>query len=166
MCVAGLIKREGDYLELTEQGRAFSMARATRPLKRTTADQLLAGAVEAARQVNADGSLPHYVEEVYVFGSYLGDNLELGDLDLAIKLCRRQGSMTSREWVEWCLDAGIAAGKRTWLQQFGYSEKIVHRRVKQRSSYVSVHDTDELDELKAERKLVFQSEQVAPPKRQ
>lgn len=153
------------FFELTEEGRTFTMARATRPLRRARADVLLGGAIDAAKQVNADGSLPSYVDELYVFGSYLGDASTLGDLDLGLSMKRRYGTMTVDQWVKWSRDFGHANCRaRHFLSVLFFHEEAIRRALKQRSSYISIHSIDDLDTIKAERKLIFKAKRIAAPR--
>lgn len=153
------------FFNLSEEGRVFALARATRPLRRASADALLEGAIEAAKRVNADGSLPSYVEELYVFGSYLGDAPTLGDLDIGLSMKRRYGRMKADQWVEWASEFGYANGAaRNFLSAVAFHDKHIRRALKQRSSYIAIHDMDDLDAIGAKRKLVFKSQRVAAPR--
>lgn len=152
-------------LRLTEDGRAFARARATQPLQRASADALLEGAIEAAKRVNADGSLPSYVDELYVFGSYLGDVPTMGDLDIGLSMKRRYGKMTADQWVDWCSDFGYANGNpRSFLSAIAFHDKLIRRALKQRSPYISIHDMDDLDAIGAKRKLAFKAKRIAAPR--
>ena len=154
-----------EYLALTELGHRFTIARATQPMKRKTADRLLDGAIRAAKDINADGSMTHFVEELYVFGSYLSDRHEIGDLDLGVKLGRRLGRLTNEQWSNWCRDIGYASSARNIVAMLFHSENLVLRRLKQRSKYVAIHPLSDLDQIGAERRLIFRrGKRVAAPK--
>ncbi len=151
---------------LTADGYAFSLARATKPIKRSKADALLAKMLAVCEHVNGDGSHPHFVEQLYVFGSYLSDKSEVGDLDVGYRLGQRRGPLTADQWGRWVMDYGYehAAGGGV-LNVMGCSELSILRALKQRSAFVSLHPVDDLDRIGAERRLVFESSIVASPVR-
>lgn len=82
--------------------------------------------------------------EVRVFGSYLTDTDDLGDLDLALKLERRR---VKGEWVKACHDLADKSGKTlSFFQRLTYPETEIRRRIKGRLPRISLHETTELDE--------------------
>src|SRR5262245_3097379 len=87
-------------------------------MKRKTADLLLDGAIRAAKDINADGSMTDFVEELYVCGSYLSDRHEIGDLDLGVKLGRRLRRLTNEQWSKWRRNIGYASSARNTLRCF------------------------------------------------
>lgn len=81
-----------DWFSVTVAGRALASASAAKPIRRKTADDLLAKLMERVRLVNADSSFLYTVTEVRVFGSYLSDAERLSDVDVAIDVARREGT--------------------------------------------------------------------------
>ena len=79
-----------------------------------------------------------------MFGSYLTDADDLGDLDLAIKLERKQ---IEGDWVKACHGVAEKSGKAlNFFQRLTYPETEVRRRIKNRLPRISLHDTSELDD--------------------
>lgn len=71
----------------TIAGNALAFARASRPIKRSTADRHLKEFLERVRAVNAsDSGYLFCVERVALYGSMLGDRESVGDIDLAVLL--------------------------------------------------------------------------------
>ena len=64
-------------------------ARLVPRLNRAKADKLLADFLRSVEEVNAHPDLLHWVTEVRVFGSYLTNSDDLGDIDIAIRKKRR-----------------------------------------------------------------------------
>ena len=60
-------------------------ARSVPRLNRAKADKLLTDFLQSVEEVNAHPDLLHWVTEVRVFGSYLANSDDLGEIDLAIK---------------------------------------------------------------------------------
>ena len=111
------------------RSNARRAARFVPRINRAKAEKLLADFLQSVEEVNAHPDLPHWVTEVRVFGSYLNDSDNLGEIDLAIKKKRRPVSGPFG-------DARIAF----------YSERLVARLLKGGSRYISLHGVAELDE--------------------
>src|SRR5262249_54727539 len=103
---------------------ALEMTKFVRRIDRAKADALLRGALDRVATINADPAMRYWVTEVRVFGSYLTDTNDLGDLDLAVGYKRRRGCNQPYELGDY---------------------NVVLRRVKGRSPHISIHDTHELD---------------------
>jgi len=109
----------------TSKGNAMRSARLVPRLNRTKADKLLANFLRSVEEVNAHPDLLHWVTEVRVFGSYLANSDDLGEIDLAIKKERRPASHSF-------IDA--------------HPDRLVALLLKGGSRYISLHDAAELDE--------------------
>ena len=109
----------------TSKGNAMRLARSAPRLNRAKADKLLADFLQCVEEVNAHPDLLHWVTEVRVFGSYLTNSDDLGEIGLAIK----------KEW-------------RPTSGSFNdpYPERLVARLLKGGSRYISLHDVAELDQ--------------------
>jgi hypothetical protein len=60
-----------DHWEATAKGHALAMATAASPLRRATAEKLVAEVVDRARMVNRDRDLAYRVHLLVVFGSFV-----------------------------------------------------------------------------------------------
>ena len=129
---------------VTDNGHATGMKSLVPRMTRPAAEALLREALERVAKINRDGELLHYITEVRVFGSYLTDSDDLGDLDIAIKLERKR---VKGDWVK---AAGILADKSgktlSFFQKLVFPETEVHRRIKSRLNRISLHETSELDQ--------------------
>jgi hypothetical protein len=74
------------YYQTTIKGNALGMAKAGKPVKRASADDVLREFLDRVRAVNGRQELAHSVESVVVFGSYLSEAMRLNDLDIAVEL--------------------------------------------------------------------------------
>jgi hypothetical protein len=129
---------------VTDKGHATGMKNLVSRMSRTAAEALLQEALERIARINSDAELLHYVTEVRVFGSYLADSDDLGDLDLAIKLERKQ---VEGEWAKAARILANKSGKSlSFFQRLTFPETEVRRRIKNRSPRISLHETSELDE--------------------
>lgn len=150
----GMVQRCKDHRDrsaytTTMKGNALAMTGLVQRINRAKAEKLLQDVLARVTEINARADLLHWVAEVRVFGSYLTDTDDLGDLDLAIKLERRSVTGTgSQPWADACLEMARRSGKTfsNFLQELQYPETLVWRLIKNRSRHVSLHRTDELDE--------------------
>lgn len=83
--------------EVGLNGRSVINASFRRPIHRRTAERLLDGVLQRAAEINQNPDLPLRVAELWVFGSYLGSSLTLGDLDLAV---RYEGKVSDLQQLE------------------------------------------------------------------
>ena len=114
-------------------------------INRAKAEKLLADFLRSVEEVNAHPDLLHWVTEVRVFGSYLTNGDDLGDVEIAIKKERRPVSGAFS-------DAGVAM-----TEQNGdifdadrdiafYLERMIARLLKGGSRYISLHGVAGFDE--------------------
>jgi hypothetical protein len=124
----GMIEVNARFADCREQVAYQPTRRAARfvpRINRAKAEKLLADFLQCVEEVNAHPDLPHWVTEVRVFGSYLNDSDNLGEIDLAIKKERRPASGSISD---------------------AYPERLVALLLKGGSRYISLHDVAELDE--------------------
>lgn len=147
---------------LTVQGRAFAYARATRPLPRAKAEEILARFLERVREVADRNELTHRVVEVRLFGSFLDKTaVTLGDVDLAVKLEIRP--VFGRDIASY-LDERAQTGARRkmgFFERATYGEREVWRILKGRSPFISFHTLDDLKALNARFVVVYRAEDKA-----
>jgi hypothetical protein len=95
--------------------------------------------------INANEDLTHRVVELRVFGSYLTDAEDLGDLDIAYALEFRY---PGKEAVQLSLMRARASGRQlSYLQQLMFGQHEVVRLLRARKARISLHPMDELKEL-------------------
>jgi len=78
------------WWETTTLGNALAMASFGKPIRRKTAERLVAGMLERAREYNTDANKPLYVDRLRIFGSYLDPKIDpLGDVDVELSFGMR-----------------------------------------------------------------------------
>lgn len=87
---------EPGWFVLTDTGMSLRAASATKRIKRDRADRAIAKLLAAVNEINKDPIFLHDIVWVAVFGSYLTDHPDLGDIDVAIEMRGRwlDGSVT------------------------------------------------------------------------
>src|SRR4051794_32850685 len=95
----------------TVKGNALAQASAGLPVTRATAGRAIDGLLQRVRQINAAEEFAYVVEQVILFGSYLGDAPTVNDVDVALQLRRRSDDdarylRQSSERIAYALDQG------------------------------------------------------------
>jgi predicted nucleotidyltransferase len=136
---------DGHY-HLTAQGYRLAHATAAPPIHRKTAERILEEFLSRVDAVNRDPALLYSVPEVWVFGSYLGEGDELGDVDLAVSFVRR---ITDRNRFEELRRESVARAKEagrifsTVLDELHWPRYEVELRLKNRKRSIGLHDLDQ-----------------------
>ena len=78
-----LAAKEGGYWDITSKGQALTMATAAPPLRKPTAERLIAGLVERARMINRTNHFAYRVQRLVVFGSFARGSERPNDVDVA-----------------------------------------------------------------------------------
>lgn len=152
----GLIERDpdhpGDYCT-TRAGQGIALAKFIKRMTRKQADALVREVVERANQVNSNGDLTHYVRELRVFGSYITDVPDLGDIDLAVDL---QPRPNIGDWIKASVARAHIRGKRLdFLATISFGTKEVTQILKARKARLSIHPIDDLQKIGAESRVLL-----------
>ena len=82
----GFVESVRGYWEATTKGSALAMATAAPPLRRETAERLLADLVSRADLINADDTWAYRVRILVIFGSYVRGVERPNDVDIGCAL--------------------------------------------------------------------------------
>lgn len=82
----GFVESVRDYWAATTKGSALAMATAAPPLRRETAERLVADLVGRAHLINGDDTWAYRVEMLVIFGSYLRGVERPNDVDIGCDL--------------------------------------------------------------------------------
>ncbi len=85
------------FYECGRRGPRLAAARLLKPITRAKAETIIAAFLQRVESINQRPELLERVREVRVFGSYLGESDELGDVDMAVRTERRE--MPGKDWV-------------------------------------------------------------------
>lgn len=145
------------YVRLTLKGGALAAASALRPIRRRKAEELLAEVVERAREINADPRELFQVSRLWVFGSYLTAAEDLGDVDVAFELARRNDWPPSPEGEHRYARANPMP--RSWspspFNVLLWPHEAVVRRLKSKRRHLSLHPWTDHVLKTAEKKEIF-----------
>jgi predicted nucleotidyltransferase len=162
MAVRGFLQdseqRPGDsrrFYECGPQGSRLASARLLKPITRQKADVIIARLQQRVERVNARPELLERVCEVRVFGSYLEERDDFGDIDVAVRTVRKEGS--GKDWVRESLRRADMSGRTfsSYLDRLVYGHTEVMRLLKARSRYLSLHTMDDLEAIGAFSRILF-----------
>jgi predicted nucleotidyltransferase len=152
------VARQGRF-EASSLGSRLINLRLLPRIDRAKAERMLAALLERVREVNARTELLYRVKRVHVFGSFITDAPDLGDIDLALELERKQAEIehAGGKWIAALLARAEASGKRfsTYSGMVGYAELEVRRLLKARSPYLEFHSFDGIERLQIESRCIF-----------
>jgi predicted nucleotidyltransferase len=129
--------------QTTIKGNALAYATARRPITRQTADKLVEGFLERTKNINACADYAFYVQKVIVFGSYLSDRSDLGDVDLAVTLEFRHDDIDKRQAqfdkrIQHAIDQGRIF--KNIVERYGWPQIEIFRILKASLPSLSLHD--------------------------
>jgi predicted nucleotidyltransferase len=149
------------YWKTTNRGRQLALATAAKPISRAAAEKKLSEFLERVMAVCDDPRFLYKVTRVAVFGSYLGDSKDLGDIDLAVGLTHKETDLHKQRELnsQHCREAQ-ARGRRfgTKLEMLYWPQTEVRRFLKARSWCLSFHYLEELSGLGCEYKVIYEDE--------
>ena len=146
------------YWDVTSEGRALSLASASKPILRSTADRKIKEFLKRVKEVNKSNCYIYKVKKVVVFGSYLSGKEKLSDIDLGIYLEPREKDPNKS--VELQLKRAeelVAQGMRfsSTLDTLFLPMIEIQRYLKSRSKSLSLHFDDKVLE-RTKTKVIFE----------
>jgi hypothetical protein len=161
MAASGFLEKSetasGDrqWYECGAQGLRLASARLLKPITRQKADDIIAALLQRVEWVNAQPELLEHVSEVRVFGSYLEERHDLGDVDVAVRTERKE--MPGKNWVRESMRRADGSGRvfRNYLDYLSYGHTEVMRLLKARNRYLALHGMDDLEGIGAPSKILF-----------
>ena len=167
----GLIKeghrQNGHTLfDLTDCGVRLAYASAAKPIHRKTAEGILAEFMERVHAVNATPEYLYRVDGVILFGSFLSDVEQLGDVNVAVNLeSKARGEVEFQEWSTARTHAARVKGRSfpTIFVQAYWPKKEVCLHLKARSISLKLSDLSHVAALPnlSYRILLGDPEQIA-----
>lgn len=143
--------RSGDQqFTLTRQGEILTNASAAKPIRRKTAERVLAAFMERVKVVNATSDYLYRVNEVILFGSMLSDVEQLGDVDVAVNLEPKVSDVEAlKEWSMVRRHVAEVEGRffSTDLGWICWPIVEVYKQLKARSRSLSLHEVKHLKRL-------------------
>ncbi|SHL55185.1 hypothetical protein [Bradyrhizobium lablabi] len=140
---------------VTPLGRQLCNAKFVSRISREQAETLVRSFQARVANINERDELTHRVTGVRVFGSYITDRADLGDIDFAVAIEPRRDTH-----VEESIKRAEQSGKtiRNFLERITFGQTEVRKLLKDGSPYLSLHDFDEVDKLGTPYKVLLSNE--------
>lgn len=157
----GLLEPKAEFngepiFEATVRGNAVAMASFGRLITRATADRLVAGLLERAKDYNSDGTKPLFVKRLRLFGSYLDPETDrLGDVDVEVQLVDRNG-LSDDDRLRYGRRSGRAF--HTFLDELAWPHTEALQILKNRSAALNI-TVEDIDRLTDRSRIVFEADQ-------
>jgi predicted nucleotidyltransferase len=147
------------YWRTTVAGNAFAMAKAGKPIRRKSAEQIFAKFMERVQEVSTNPYYLYKVKTVVVFGSYLSESSTMNDIDIAVEVVWKEANMERREeLLEDRIKLLIHQGKhpRNVVEYATLPQIEVYRHLKSRSRAISLHDVSDTTWQSSKHRIVYQ----------
>lgn len=139
----------------TIAGNALANASATKPIRKSKAEQAFAQFMERVTQVNQNPYYLYKVVKVVLFGSYITDAETVSDVDVAIELSPKEAD-SERHWA--LVEQRIDERERpfsNYSERFYWPEIEVTKFLKARSHVISLHSGEDVSKIGATYKVVY-----------
>jgi hypothetical protein len=129
----------------TALGGTFAKALGVPPVRREAAERALRDFIRRCREVNRDDNFVFKVERAIVFGSFLSDAEEVGDVDVALRTRPKIKYGAPDHWTA-IVSKQVRAAKRrgrtfsSYFDELAYGSRSVELYVKNRSRIVQLTD--------------------------
>lgn len=137
----------------TELGQRFCVAKAIKPLQRPKADRIVFDMLDRVHKAIHDDGQLYEVERLFLFGSYIQDTLDCGDIDVCFdprpKAKFNGGKTTWPKSKEFdrhhrALIAHDGYRPRNMIDQLFYAQYKLRRAIKGRVTAISMHEIEDL----------------------
>lgn len=141
------------------KGNALALASAAKPIFRATAEKKIQEFLTRVKEVNKNDYYLYKIKKALVFGSYLGNDEKLGDIDIAIEIVPKEADPNKQ------LKLGKARSTKArdngrqfgnYLQELFWPQEEVLRYLKSRSRSISIHFTNDPVLKNAEFRVIYE----------
>lgn len=143
------------------KGNALALASAAKPILRITADKKINEFMTRVNEVNINKYYLYKIIKVVLFGSYLGEAEKLGDIDLAIKIVRKETDPDKFQKLSHDRSKEAKQNGRhfsNYVEEIYWPQSEVLKYLKSRSRSISIHLTDDPVLKKSKHKVIFEEE--------
>ncbi|MGN6741571.1 hypothetical protein [Dyella sp.] len=149
------------YYATTVKGNALALASSRKPIKRAAADRIVQEAIARVEAINASPEFAYGIRKLIVFGSYLTDQAELGDVDLALELVPRFNDTDQQTEIEHHrVEEARRSGKRlrSFMDRLAWPMEEIFQIVKGGRVAISLHPSTDAVLTSAQTKILLASD--------
>jgi hypothetical protein len=151
-----------DWFQVSSLGVRLANVRLTPRLPRAKAEKIVADMLARARVINDTPELLFWISKITVFGSFITDAKDVGDIDLLVEIKAKTGEpgkdRFGRDWIVALLERARNSGRQfsTYGAELDYAEVEVRRLLKNGNRYLAF--MKEVDSLDTPKRVIFSDE--------
>ena len=148
---------ESPYL-ITNKGKELCRARCVKRMNRAQADKLFNEILERVKEVNNNPYYLYKVNKVVLFGSYITDKEDFGDIDIAFEFKFKRRVVKTEDGLNSELVANIDRAYENnffhSLYKFSFAEREVAKFLKNRKAQIHITPYSHIESLNTETKTI------------
>ena len=155
----GEYKFNKQFWKVTLKGSTLSLASASKPIRRKTAEKHIGKFLQRVIEVNSNNYYLYKVIKVIVFGSYLSNIDLLTDIDIAVEIKSKINDIEERIEIEQERTHNAANEGRQFiniLDRVFWPQREIFLFLKSRLRAISLHTTDDGILEKCDYKIIFE----------
>jgi hypothetical protein len=151
-----------DWFQVSPLGLRLANVRLIPRISRAKAEKIVADMLARARIINDTPELLFWISKITVFGSFITDAKDVGDIDLFVEMKAKMGEpgkdRLGRDWTVALLERARNSDQQfsTYSQELDYAEVEVARLLKNRNPYLAF--MKEVDSLDTAKRVIFSDE--------
>lgn len=137
---------ERAHWQLSLKGSALAQASFAKPISRATAERAVDEILERIRELNENPYYLYRVDCALVFGSYITDRTDLGDVDIALALVPKEPNWQQhRNLMDERTSEALRGGRKfgNMVAELFWAHTECRLFLKARSRILSIHDGDQ-----------------------
>ena len=154
----GLIEiKYGSKFQTSPLGTRLAAKRLIPCISRAKAEKIVADMLTRARSINESPELLCRISKIMVFGSFVTDAEDLGDIDVSAEIKRKH--VEGMRWTEAAVARAEASGRQLdYSKKLAYPELEVMRLLKNRNRYIQFCSPIMLEDLDTPKRVIFSDE--------
>lgn len=154
-----VVNKSGNKYEVTTKGNALAQVKFVARMNKIKADKVFGEFMKRVERINEDDTYIYRVSKLILFGSYLNPTAnDYGDIDIAYELEQKINDNEAFFEAHQCvIDNAKKNGKvfSSFIDEIGHPEILVLRYLKNKSPYISLHTTKDIELLSAPHKQIL-----------
>jgi hypothetical protein len=148
------LRYEGKF-QISSLGTRLAAKRLVPRIPRAKAEKMVADMLVSARAINDTPELLCRISRITVFGSFLTDAEDLGDIDVAVEIKRKDID----GWTDAAVVRAKASGRQLhYSKMLGYPEREVMLLLKNRNRYIQFFSPVMLEDFDTPKRVIFSDE--------
>jgi predicted nucleotidyltransferase len=153
----GLIEPHHGKFQISPLGTRLAAKQLNPRIPRAKAEKIVADMLSRARNINESPELLCRISKITVFGSFVTDAEDLGDIDVSVEIKRKH--VEGMQWIEAAVARAKASGRQLdYSQMLDYPRHEVMRLLKDRNRYIQFCSPIMLEGFDTPKRVIFSDE--------